>query len=53
MAQGQWDPLKELTTVQARMNKLFVHHWASGDTCENRLIAWSYRFSARARRPPA
>ena len=23
MPQGQWDPLKELTTVQARMNKLF------------------------------
>lgn len=23
MAQGQWDPLNELTTVQARMNKLF------------------------------
>jgi HSP20 family protein len=23
MTQGQWDPLKELTTVQTRMNKLF------------------------------
>ncbi len=23
MTQGKWDPLKELTTVQARMNKLF------------------------------
>ena len=22
-AQGQWDPLKELTAVQKRMNKLF------------------------------
>jgi HSP20 family protein len=41
-AQGQWDPLKELTTVQKRMNKLFESALGTADFDANEeLDSWT------------